>query len=112
MTASTTMPIQSRLISAPVAWNNSQSTKRMTAATMSMWIISLVHLLIASPSDRRPRRTRVHGPEALTCQCQESYFVLRFDLLTAIGPLKLRTVDPVERAGRASAYFHAQALGT
>jgi hypothetical protein len=54
----------------------------------------------------------VHGPEALTCQCQESYFVLCFDPLTALGPLKSGTVDPVERACRASAYFHAQVLGT
>ncbi len=32
------MAIQSRLTSAPAAWNKSQRTKRMTAATTSKWI--------------------------------------------------------------------------
>ncbi len=32
------MAIQSRLTSAAAAWNKSQRTKRMTAATMSRWI--------------------------------------------------------------------------
>jgi hypothetical protein len=31
--------------------------------------------------------------------------------LTAAGPLELGTVDPIEWVSRASAYFHAQALG-
>jgi len=38
MTARTTMAIQSRLTNAAVAWNKSQRTKRITAATIRKWI--------------------------------------------------------------------------
>lgn len=42
--ASTMIAIQIRLTSAPAAWNKSQRTKRITAATMSRWI-TLSYLL-------------------------------------------------------------------